>query len=406
MNGAREQADIKLCKNFLLGGDAQQGSSHGCKFGSKCNFAHVLQRVADVVPPQQTGGNLAALSSGSGQLPAVKAVASTIDAQGNPQIFTGSVDGVVRQWNLEKWTADQPIRLLGEIGCVAAVHPFLVCGYEGVTTIPGVPVGLARVWNVEGGPEIDLGTPSENKAPGPPMAHRRRVACAALRPRPAENILEIYTGGLEGDIHFWQLHVQTGHVRLGHRLEGHVRGVAALRLFPPNEATSLLSGSSDRTVRWWNLDDPNKTCRGALTANENGHSDEVTAIAAFALDGAGAYFATGGKDSSLKIWDANGVLQLSHATHAPVLALDTAPNAAPNNSPVVVVGLDDGSIELRQPHPNFMLRAALSTTYSPAGHRGPVHTLICSANFFCSGAADGHLMVWQWKHPFPPPQPK
>lgn len=410
-NSGREQADVRLCKNFLLGGDS------GCHFGSNCKFAHVLQRVADVVPPQQTGN----LAAGAVRLSEVKAVASSIDAQGNPQIYTGSKDGVVRQWNLENWTADRPIQLLGEVGCVAAAHPFLACGYEGATTIPNVPVGLARVWNVQTGQEIDLGVGDDGQAvptptaPGgaPPTAHRQRVACVALRARPAESILEVYTGGLEGNIHFWQLHVASGQVRLGQRLEGHVRGVLALQLFPHVSPNALLSASADHTVRLWNLDsEAAKSCSGALSANENGHTDAVTSLTAFALDNS-AYFATGSRDRALKVWDTNGKLQVSANTHAPVLALDTA-SAGPAGQPIVVVGLEDGTVELRQPNPNLMLRASILAIQGSgphrapqsnlAGHAGAVHDLICSVNFFCSAAADGHLMVWQWKQPLPPPQ--
>lgn len=418
--------DLRLCKNFLIGGDNPSG---GCHYGANCKFSHVIQRVADVVPPQQTG-NL--VSTGGGKLSEVKGVATTIDGAGHPQIFTGSGDGVVRQWNLERWTADRPIQLLGEIGCVLASHPFLVCGYEGATTIPQVPVGLSRIWNVETGQEIDLGLGEDGQAvqPQPPAAgvasvakppttHGRKVDCVAVRPKPAENILEVYTGGADGTINFWQLHVTTGQVRLGQRLEGHVRGVKCLQLFPSSAPTSLLSGSADHTIRWWNLDDAEtKTCRGALSAAESGHSGEVTAIAAFALDNA-EYFASGSKDRSLKVWDAMGAIQVSIVTHSPILALDTALSAGPNGSPILVVGLQDGTVELRQPNPGFMLRASISPNTaggpgggpshhrpppSGVGHKGAVNDLICSANFFCSAAADGHLMVWQWKQPLPQPQ--
>ena len=73
----------------------------------------------------------------------------------------------------------------------------------------------------------------------------------------------------------------------------------------------------------------------------------------------------------------------------------------PGQKQIVLVGLVDGTIELRQPDLGFRLRATLSNRFS-VGHPDQLKALCAGDGYFCSGGADAKLMVWQWVGPLPP----
>ncbi len=85
---------------------------------------------------------------------------------------------------------------------------------------------------------------------------------------------------------------RANHLELSGLLSGHEGPVRALAV--DASGTHLLSGASDRTMRWWDL------ATGRTLATLTGHDAEVTAVA-LAADGSIA--ASGSEDGTTRIWD-------------------------------------------------------------------------------------------------------
>ena len=385
----REPTDTRLCKFFLLGGLEK------CQSGTNCQFSHALQRVADL----DSGGRDA-----SGRPGAVKAVAAWNAAEG-VKIFTGSKDGQIRMWNALTWKLENAEQLAGEVHCLHIHENFLAVGYEGeVPSFPGVHVGLARVFNLAQGRVYDLQAPPDPSAPqqqqqqqpGQGFAHAQRVYCCVIR---AATTLEVFTGGHEGEIHCWTLaHPDALEFQLTCRLDaisagGHVAGVSCLTFYGPS---FLVSGGMDKTFRVWRIGSaaeplatPSKPLECVRTAQNGGHSDVVTCVTALQL-GEDHFFITGSLDGTFRAWDKAANLAFDHATSSPVTALASCTD--PGGLPILLVGLQDGSIELRQPQIAFKLRATLNPNITQ-GHRADVRAICVGERYFCSAATDGHLMV-------------
>jgi WD40 repeat protein len=94
-----------------------------------------------------------------------------------------------------------------------------------------------------------------------------------------------------GMVRVWD--VQTGELR--HNLKGHTDGILGLA-FTPGAAsrTSLLSADQDGSIRSWDVE----TGQEMLALQSSG------GVNVLAIDPAGRRFVTGGRDGSLKVWDA------------------------------------------------------------------------------------------------------
>ena len=382
--GGHEQPDARLCKFFLLGGAQQCQSGH--KSGG-CQFAHSLQRVADVLVAKNTGQR----GRGGSSSNAVTAVCSHKDESGGVRVFTGTKDGHWRMWNALSWQLEQDVAMEGEVHALEVAAGFLVCGYEGPTpTLPGVTVGLVRAWNLANpATPYDFHISSEM-----PFAHLQRTYSVQLK---IDTNPEVYTGSHDGAIHCWGFDAAQNKFHLKQKLEGHVLGVTSLSLFTSG-GTFLLSGSMDRSVRVWSVDSDPKACQGLLTKNNSGHSDVVTSVTTLSM-GEAQYFLTGSMDRHVKVWNSSGGCDHDQSCGGPVLSLCTTVD--PGQKQIVLVGLVDGTIELRQPDLGFRLRATLSNRFS-VGHPDQLKALCAGDGYFCSGGADAKLMVWQWVGPLPP----
>jgi len=308
--------------------------------------------------------------------------------QGGVHVFTGSKDGHWRMWNAQSWTLEQDVQMEGEIHALTVEAGFLVCGYEGPTpTIPGVNVGLVRAWNL-----ANPNTPFNfAMSDAMPFAHLQRVY--AIKMLVGGATPEIYTGGHEGEIHCWGW--DGAGFKLTHKLEGHVKGVTCLSGFASAGRPHLLSGSMDKTIRLWDV--ATKQSVGMLTKNNDGHGDSVTCVAPLKMADV-EYFMTGAMDGLVKVWNGQGGCDFSQKCAGAVLSLDATLDAG--SKTIVLCGLVDGTVELRQPDAGFKLRATLSNRFS-VGHTSEVRGLCCGEGYFCSVGADSKLMVWQWVAPLP-----
>ena len=303
--GGHEQPDARLCKFFLLGGAQQCQSGH--KSGG-CQFAHSLQRVADVLVAKNTGQR----GRGGSASNAVTAVCSHKDESGGVRVFTGTKDGHWRMWNALSWQLEQDVAMEGEVHALEVAAGFLVCGYEGPTpTLPGVTVGLVRAWNL-----ANPATPYDfHISTEMPFAHLQRTYSVQLK---IDASPEVYTGSHDGAIHCWGFDAAQNKFHLKQKLEGHVLGVTSLSLFTSG-GTFLLSGSMDRSVRVWSVDSDPKACQGLLTKNNSGHSDVVTSVTTLSM-GEAQYFLTGSMDRHVKVWNSSGGCDHDQQCGGPVLS--------------------------------------------------------------------------------------
>ncbi|KAH8043747.1 sulfuric ester hydrolase [Aureococcus anophagefferens] len=77
------------------------------------------------------------------------------------------------------------------------------------------------------------------------------------------------------------------------------------------------------------------------------------------------YFVSGSMDAHLKVWNSSGGCDFTQKCNGAILALDATQD--PAGKAVVVIGLVDGTVELRQPDLGFKLRSTLSNKFS-VGH--------------------------------------
>ncbi|KAH8060898.1 sulfuric ester hydrolase [Aureococcus anophagefferens] len=123
----------------------------------------------------------------------------------------------------------------------------------------------------------------------------------------------------------------------------------------------------DRTLRIWSIDDPaRKECAGMLSKNNDGHAEVITAVCPLTM-GDAKYFVSGSMDAHLKVWNSSGGCDFTQKCNGAILALDATQD--PAGKAVVVIGLVDGTVELRQPDLGFKLRSTLSNKFS-VGHNG------------------------------------
>jgi len=124
-----------------------------------------------------------------------------------------------------------------------------------------------------------------------------------------ENSKEIAAGGEDKIIRIWRLPDSAGRPpMLAQELKGHQGAVTSLEPIPP-EGKQLLSGSTDGTLRQWNISD-------GQIIRELKHGGPV---ASMAVRADGKFFASAGLDNVARLWDAEkgeGVAELKGDRYA------------------------------------------------------------------------------------------
>lgn len=161
-------------------------------------------------------------------------------------------------------------------------------------------------------------------------------------------------------------------------LSGHTRQI--LVLFAHPYLPILVSGSSDGTVRVWDLE--SRCCLRVL----EGHAHFVTSLA---IDPAGRRVVSGSSDHTVKLWDletgsclhtlANRWMNRVHA-----VAWDAT-------GTLVASGSDDHGVRIWDAASGKLQRLL-------RGHSLSVNSLVShpSDDFFASGSLDSNVHVWRW----------
>lgn len=237
------------------------------------------------------------------------------------RLATAGADGTVRVWNVRRVPAPPPgkpetpdslLVLRGSLGAIRSVdfRP------DGKPLVAGAADGGVTLWNLE-----PFKPEAQAKDFGPPtslalQASMPRVAVASLDGKPLAS-----TATINERPAILVRDLEQGKVR--QTLLGHDSPVVSLAF--SNDGTKLVSGSTDKTARVWDLAD----AKFPEIARFAGHTSAVTAVV-FNTDG--QQVLSGSADNSAKLWAVADAKELmSFAGHTgPIVAV-----AMPNNQPLI-----------------------------------------------------------------------
>ncbi|CAG7845863.1 Uncharacterized WD repeat-containing protein alr2800, partial [Serendipita indica DSM 11827] len=219
-------------------------------------------RLWDVETGAQIGSPL------EGHTHYVRSVAFSPDGQ---RIVSGSDDRTVRLWDVETG-AQIGSPLEGHTGSVNSV----AFSPDGQRIVSGSSDRTVRLWDVETGAQI--GSPLEGHT-GWKRAHRldprlKDIQAAVMSVAFSPDGQRIVSGSSDRTVRLWD--VETG-AQIGSPLEGHTDSVRSVAFSPDGQR--IVSGSDDRTVRLWDVE------TGAQIGSPlEGHTDYVWSVA-FSPDG-------------------------------------------------------------------------------------------------------------------------
>jgi WD40 repeat protein/serine/threonine protein kinase len=201
---------------------------------------------------------------------AVRALAFSPDGK---LLASGSEDQTVRFWK-----AATGKRAGNSLVHQDAVQALAFSG-DGQRLLAGGDDGTATLWNV-----------STAKPVGPPLEHEDAVQAVAFSPIPGT----VLTAGQGGSVRLWKT---AGERSFQREYDHHGDKVMAAALSPNRKAPLLVTAGSHGCVRAWNVETAQP-----LSLHGEKHTDDVWAVA---FSPNGHIFATGSRDGTVKIWDAN-----------------------------------------------------------------------------------------------------
>ena len=233
----------------------------------------------------------------------------------------------------------------------------------------------SRVTTPYGEAYTPQGYGGDNYTPGEPIefwhsviGFEQAIKCLAIG-----NGGQIASAGEEADIHLWQ--VDTGR-RIG-ILKGHTDKVTCLAM--SFNGQTLISGSQDKTIRFWDLKERKiiRTFGGYF----NGHLSEVVALA---LTSDGQTLISCGADNSLKIWDVNRAMEIQNLSFATAV---TCLAVSPDGQLFCSGGLEP-QLKIRDAKTGQVIRlinnnsGVFSLAFSPDG------------NLLATGGFDHEIKLW------------
>jgi WD40 repeat protein len=169
--------------------------------------------------------------------------------------------------------------------------------------------------------------------------------------------------------------------------------------------TFLWSGSSDKTVKIWNI--ANASCVRTMTITADGlgvgHTDLVSCLCLIpAMNGAEAYMASGDTRGDVKLWNAgNGELVMG-LTHSQFVSEMMCFQDATVGQPLLIIGLKNAGFVMRS-----CATMAILFVISPSAV-GIGNSVQAFANLglgcFASAGDDGNVAVWRIAIPIVEPQ--
>jgi WD40 repeat protein len=175
-------------------------------------------------------------------------------------------------------------------------------------------------------------------------------------------------------IHTPEIATKSANITPSKTLTGHADSIWSLAL--SNDGHILISGSADKTIKVWNVDD------GQPLFTLTGHTDVVRAIA---LGYDGQTIASGSGDGTIKLWDVRtqGLTSTLPAS-SPVWSV-----AISRDGQTLISGSEDGSIKIWDVPTGRLLRVI-------NGHIGRVFSVAISPDgeIFATGGLDKTIKFW------------
>ncbi|MEZ4866879.1 MAG: BTAD domain-containing putative transcriptional regulator [Caldilineaceae bacterium] len=292
---------------------------------------------------------------------------------GGKTIAVNGQDYSIRLWEIENGRIHRTLR-----GHTNTIHTFAFSP-NGQNLISGGWDRTIRFWDAQSGDALDT-----------IQGYQNNIESIAIGPALCTENQWLANGNTDHLIHLWDTElgkqVQT--------LRGHTGPIHAVAFHP--RGNLLISGSADRTIRLWQIDQQQSKLRQTLY----GHTDEITVIA---FSPAGDFFASAGPEGVIRLWQtATGrSQQVLHGHTCQVNALVFRPTV--DGSSLLLVSGDDESHlygwTIRQPvamaeqavdwhQPDYELPAA-----PPNG----LHALAFSPNgsLLAAGGAESIIQLWQ-----------
>lgn len=407
---------LPSCSSYVTKGE--------CKFQNSCHFAHIIRNHAQIELPfyqdqqnqQQHHRSNNYRQNNYNQNQNSRAAVSDVsiwETQGAIKIFIGSHDGYWRLYNTTNFSMEFENRMgdgSGIVQCLEIASNYLFCGFEGISTkLPSVKVGMIHAWNLNSPSDPPLEFHINKFAP---YAHSTTVSCLKTVSG------AVISGSKDGTIRLWQfnpaLQSGKGGFALTNTFYGHVRQITGLTIV---NNSILWSCSLDHSMRIWDLnsgDCQHLICKTATpTANGTaapaatppndpsnvGHDNAITALLTFEND-VGKFVLSGSLDGTIKAWNgATGECLASENHNQGVVSM--ALNTDSKGNPIVVIGLEDGMLVIRnilqiQNIPPFTLMTSLAKFYATNNHDDAIQCITSGpSNTFYSGGKDGRLLVWQ-----------
>ncbi|EFW13978.1 U5 snRNP complex subunit [Coccidioides posadasii str. Silveira] len=231
-------------------------------------------------------------------------------------IFSASADMTLASWDLESGE-----RIRRHVGHEEVINCLDLSKRGQELLISGSDDGCIGIWDPRKKDAIDF---LETEMP---------ITAVAL----AEAGNEIYSGGIDNDIHVWDIRKRS----IVYSMIGHTDTVTSLQISPDSQ--SLLSNSHDSTVRTWDIrpfapaDRHIKTYDGATTGLEKN-------LIRASWSPNGEKIAAGSGDRSVVIWDTKSAKILYKLPGHKGVVNDV--RFAPNDEPIIVSGSSDRCIFL------------------------------------------------------------
>lgn len=236
-----------------------------------------------------------------------------------------------------------------------------------------------KIWALETGKLLDS-----------TLAHEKGILAIACTQENEENS-ELFnyilaTGGFDYNIKLWEFTTdqqEKFNLINSQVLNGHLGSIRALKMTPDGQI--LISGSYDKTVKQWTIED------GNLIQN---CYDNSSAIQSIAVSYDGKIIASGGEDGKIYFWETEtGIKRGSlQGNNKAVKSLNFS-----GNGELLVAGCSDGSLKLWQLEPRIFREGIQpDPTKILKEHLGEIKSVIFSpcGKYLISGDTYGEILIW------------
>lgn len=232
-------------------------------------------------------------------------------------------------------------------------------------------------------------------SPDRPYTHIKQVRAFVVEK--IQDQIFAMTGGGEGIIRTWKFDQATSRFQVMSTLEGHLRDITAL-WFDGNH--HLWSGSTDKSIRVWDVNTNSCIATFSLTATETvkGHSDVVTCFE-FIPHESDRLLASGGGDGNVIIWNADSGDYLHTCSHGNVLISSMKAILDASSNHILIVAVTNGKLFLRDCR-DMSLVCMLESRCQQSFVWGILDLAHANLNNnFVTAGDDGKIIVWTIQQP-------